>query len=274
VPSRFPFRLAAIDLDGTLLGADHRPTHQNAEAVRRLAEEGVLCVVASGRMHESSAPFARELGLDSPVISYNGALVRSGPDGETWHHLPVPADVADEVIDYCAEHGMHLNFYVGDRVLVAAQTPWGDLYLRHTASPMEAVGDLRRYRGQEPTKMILIDSPERTDELLPVFRARFFERAYVTKSNPEYLEFMNRDANKGRALSHVAKRLGVARKDVVAFGDSDNDIPMLEWAGLGVAVGRPSAKVRAAANIVVDCPDGNALASAIATIRSSTVGRG
>lgn len=266
--------MAAIDLDGTLLGPDHQPTTANAAAVRGLVTEGVVCVVASGRMHEASAPYAEALGLSGPVISYNGALVVDTCSGETWQHLPVSADVSDEVVAFCATHCLHLNYYFGARVYVEKSTPWGDLYHRHTGSPMEVVGDLRAFQGCTPTKLILVDSPEKIDELLPLFRDRFAGRAYVTRSNPEYLEFMHVAANKGDALALVAARLGIARDHVAAFGDSDNDIPMLQWAGLGVAVGSPAPAVRCAAGLVVECPNNDSLAAAIAAIRASRGSRG
>src|SRR5207302_7713029 len=112
-----------------------------------------------------------------------------------------------------------------------------EAYLRQTGSPMEEIGDLRPLCGTEPTKMILIDTPETTDRLLEQFRARYGGALYITKTNPEYLEFMNPTASKGEALRLTAKRLGTAQAETIAFGDGNNDLPMIEWAGLGVAMG-------------------------------------
>lgn len=247
---KFPYALAAIDLDDTLLGPDHQVSERNALAVRALAKRGVTCIIASGRMHESTTRFAADLGLDSPIISYNGSLVKHPRTGEVWRHMRVPAGPAANVVDYCSIHGHHLNYYLNDHLYVAAHTDWAEFYLRQTGSLMEDVGDLRDLSGSEPTKMILIDSPEATDRLLVHFQRQFGDSLYVTKTNPEYLEFMNPGASKGAALELVANRLGIAREATMAFGDGNNDIPMIEWAGLGVAMGTAKAHVQAAADTI------------------------
>ena len=207
-------------------------------------------MIASGRMHEATTRFADVLGLDGPIISYNGAMVKVVSSNEVWQHVRVPAEPAAEVVEFCALENRHLNFYLDDHLYVAERGRWAELYYRQTGSPMEPVGDLRRLIGREPTKMILIDSPETTDRLLVAFRERFGNRLYITKTNPEYLEFMNPAASKGSALEIVASRLGIAREEVVAFGDGHNDVPMIRWAGLGVAMGSGKPEAIAAADRV------------------------
>jgi Cof subfamily protein (haloacid dehalogenase superfamily) len=255
-----PYRLVAVDLDETLLGPDHRIPPRNASALRGLAERGVVCVIASGRMHEATTRFARELGIDDPIISYNGAMVRIPSTRELWHHVRVPAAPAAEVIEYCAKTGRHLNYYLDDRLYVARRGPWAEFYVRQTGSPMEEVGTLEPLIGTEPTKMILIDAPEVTERLQAEFHERFGSSLYITRTNPEYLEFMNPNANKGRALELVATRLGIPQAEVAAFGDGRNDLPMIRWAGLGVAMGSARQEVRDAADRIAPPYDQDGLA--------------
>lgn len=246
----FPYRLAAIDLDETLLGRDHAISQRNALAVRSMVACGATCVIASGRMHEATTRYAEELDLRGPLISYNGAMVRELSTGELWFHRPVPGPLATDVIDFCARYGHHLNYYLNDRLFVADRGAWAEVYLRQTGSPMEVAGDLKVFAGTEPTKMILIDTVETTDRLLELFRGRFGETLTVMKTNPEYLEFMHPAASKGAALELVAKRLSVRREEVVAFGDGHNDVAMLRWAGLGVAMGTGKEEAISAADRV------------------------
>ena len=258
------YRLAAIDLDETLLGPDHRVSPLNARAVAALAGAGVTCIIASGRMHEATTRFADELRLDGPIISYHGALVKDPRTGEVWHHDPLSAAAADEVVRFCERGGKHLNYYLKDRVYVARRGEWAEFYLRQTGSPMEQVGDLSKLSGTEPTKLILIDSPEETDRLMRVFQGRFGDAVSVVRTNPEYLEFMSPRATKGTALALVAARLGIPREQVAAFGDGNNDIPMIQWAGLGVAMGSANPQVIEAADYVAPAfqEDGFGLAAA------------
>ena len=249
----FNYKLAAIDLDGTLLGPDHLIPERNKRAIKALLERGVRCVIASGRMHESTTCFAQELDLEEPIISYNGAMVRDPITDATWHHLTVPEDPARDVIIYCRENGYHLNYYLNNHLFAATFNQWAELYVNQTHSPLEVVGDLTRFCGTRPTKMILINSPAQTDSLLPYFRERLGDELYITKSNPEYLEFMNAKADKGSALKLVADRMGVKQSEVMAFGDGGNDMPMLQWAGLGVAMGEATPVVQASADSVASC---------------------
>jgi Cof subfamily protein (haloacid dehalogenase superfamily) len=243
-----PYALAAIDLDETLLGPDHQISVRNARAIRALSARGITCVIASGRMHEATTRFADELGLDSPIISYNGSMVKHPGTGEVWSHIRVPAAPAAEVVRFCAARGYHLNYYLNDHLYVAARTQWAEFYLRQTGSPMEVVGSLETYAGSEPTKMILIDAPETTDDLLTRFQDQFGDSLTITKTNPQYLEFMNPAASKGKALAMVAGRLGIDREATIAFGDGNNDLPMIAWAGTGVVMGTARPHILAAAD--------------------------
>lgn len=255
-----PYRLAAIDLDGTLLNREHRIPPRNARAVQALAARGVVCVIASGRMHEATTRFYYELQLDAPIISYNGAMVKHPRTGEVWHHARVPADAAAEVVQFCTEQGFHLNYYLDDHLYVAQRGVWAEFYVRQTGSPMEVIEDLRALRGSAPTKMILIDTPQTTDRLLERFRRQFGSALYITKTNPEYLEFMNPATDKGVALALLAERLGIAREETLAIGDGNNDLPMIRWAGLGVAMQNASDAIRAQADRIARSFDEDGLA--------------
>jgi Cof subfamily protein (haloacid dehalogenase superfamily) len=258
-----PYRLCAIDLDDTLLGPDHQISARNARAVHAVVERGVIVVIASGRMHETTLRFADQLALDTPIISYNGAMVRRPHTDDVWLQERIPAGPAQVVADYSQEHDLQLNYYLNDHLYTFAYTPWMRLYQERTLAPVEVRADFYDLvRGKEPTKLIIVDSPEVTNGLLPVFRDLFGDRLYVTKSNDEYLEFMPPHANKGAALALVAARYGVTAAETVAFGDSWNDVPMLKWAGLGIAVGnaKPAAIAAADRTVLPNDRDGVAIA--------------
>jgi Cof subfamily protein (haloacid dehalogenase superfamily) len=247
-----PFRLCAIDLDDTLLNPEHQLSARNAQAIQAVRARGVIVVIASGRMYETSEPFARQLRLDTPIICYNGAMVRHPVTGEIWLQEQVPAELADIVRDYAEQHQLQLNYYLPGHLYTAANTSWEQLYHRRTGAEFEVLPDFNRaLHGTTPIKMIIIDAPAKTDELLPVFRERFAGQLYVTKSNDEYLEFLPPNASKSRALAAVAARYEVPQAETIAIGDSWNDIPMLQWAGLGIAVGNAKAQVKEVADLVV-----------------------
>ncbi len=197
---------------------------------------GVTVVLASGRMHVTMLPYASQLGLTTPLISYNGAMVQSA-SGELWQHFKVPANLSSEVLAYCQAETLQLNFYHDDILYTRAYTDHLKLYQGRTNAPVVVEPDLNsKFEGVEPTKLVIVDTIAYTDSLLTPFKEMYAGRLYVTKSSNEYLEFMPLNATKGKALQLVAERLGFTAERTIAFGDNDNDIPMIEWAGMGVAM--------------------------------------
>jgi Cof subfamily protein (haloacid dehalogenase superfamily) len=230
-------QLIALDLDGTLLTHDKRISQRNLETVQALAKQGISVVLASGRMHQVTAVYASELGLSAemPVISYNGAMGRTHA-GAPIFEWPVPANEAAEIVDFCWTNDYHLNFYYADTLYIAHQDKWAELYYSRTGSQSHPIGDLRSLEGKKPTKLIIINEPKIVDQLFVEMSEYFGDRLYLTRTDDEYLELLNPEANKGRALEEVAMRLGVSRERCLAMGDNYNDIPMLLWVGVGVAM--------------------------------------
>jgi Cof subfamily protein (haloacid dehalogenase superfamily) len=244
--------MCAIDLDDTLLGPDHKLSDRNARAIRAVIKRGIIVLVASGRMFAAALPSARQLDLDTPIICYNGAMVKHPQTGEVWLEESVQADLAGQLMDYCREHHLQLNFYWNDLLYTAEYTSWLELYHKRTQAPVKIDPEFyTALRGIAPTKLIIVDDPKVIDRLLPLFREKFGDSLYVTKSNAEYLEFLPPKANKGAALEFVAQKYGVTAAETIAFGDSWNDLPMLQWAGLSIAVGNAKPEVIAAAHRTV-----------------------
>ncbi len=243
-------KLVAIDLDGTLLGSDHALSERNLRAVKRVAGSGVSVVLASGRQWHTIVKFAEQIGLppSSPIIAYNGAMIRT-VGGETLYHQPVPAEAAKQIVRHCIAGGYHLNYYLDDVLYVRKETHWARLYEKRTGTAAVA-GDLLHFDGQRPTKLLLIDTPQTTDRLLKHYQDKYGKALYITKTDDEYLEFMNPAVSKGVALAEAAKRLNVSADECAAFGDSFNDLPMLEWAGVGVAMENARPELKAVADLI------------------------
>ena len=260
------YKLAAIDLDGTLLGSDHAVSLANVQAVRQASEHGMTIVLASGRQWETIDVFARHIGLrpTSPIISYNGALIRTH-GGETWYHQPLPVDASRAIVHECLAQGYHLNLYYDDKLYVQNDTPQGRIYQKRTGT-VPHVTDLTQFDGRQPTKLILIDTLETTNRLLVHFLAEFGDSLYITKTEDEYLEFMDPRINKGVALAEVARHLGFTASDCVAFGDSYNDIAMIEWAGLGIAMENARPELQAVADRIAPSADADGVALMLAEL--------
>jgi Cof subfamily protein (haloacid dehalogenase superfamily) len=255
--------MVALDLDGTLLNRRGEVSPADAAALHRMRELGALVVLASGRMTASIRPWYHRLDIDGPVLAYNGAMVRDSEErGEAvLFECALPARYGDWLIDYAEERRFHLNYYLHD-TLYAREDPalqrFADLYARQTGSVFHYVASLQQFKGSSPTKIILITDvtipeqpdPRRRDELYDEFAARWGGEVSLFKTNPEYLEFLNRETDKGVGLAALAAAYRIPREEVIAFGDAGNDAPMLAWAGLGVAVANATDEARAAADYI------------------------
>ena len=260
---KIPCRLAAFDLDGTLLNSEHALSEKNRDALRALAAEDILVVLVSGRMHRSIKPVNDAIGLENPIISYNGGMVQHATTGEMYHHTPLPADYAMAVVGDCVEQNLHLNFCLNDELYVAERNAWSDLYEERTGVPATPVGDLRELAGETPTKLLIIHRPEALKPLLDNFQTNYAEKLYVTQTQAEYIEFMNPAVAKGRALTALANRFDISMETVVAFGDSYNDESLLKTAGFGIAMANAVPPILACADHITTTNDDDGVAKAI-----------
>ncbi|MBO8142333.1 MAG: HAD family phosphatase [Firmicutes bacterium] len=244
-------RLVAVDLDDTLLNEDLAISPRSRRAIARAQKAGIAVVLATGRMFPSARPYALSLGLTGPLITYNGAMIKTAA-GNLWWHRPVPRDVALEVLDWAQSAGGAVQCYLDDRLCVPRITEEVRYYTEIAGIPAQAVGDMRRLLSEgEPTKMLSVGSPEAVRAWEADLKARFGPRLAVTISKPRFVEMLRPGVSKASALAEVARRLGVDRGDVLAIGDSFNDLEMLDWAGVGVAMGNAPPEVQAAADHVV-----------------------
>lgn len=239
-----PYRLAAIDLDDTLLGPDKQISVGNAAAIQRLRAAGVHVTLASGRRHENMLRFHKQLDLSGPIVSCNGALVKDAESGDVLFERLLPPEHAAAIIEEGDRIGITQNYYHANGGLyVREKTGWTSLYESRTSSEVTPIGALEQFGGESALKIIWIDAPERIAALHEVMRQRFPD-LYITTTDAEYLEFMALGVSKAFGVGVVAERRAVPREAVVTFGDGNNDVPMLEWAGAGVAMAHalPAAK--------------------------------
>ena len=244
-------KLIATDLDNTLLDKTGRIPETTAALLRQAAENGVLTAVATGRCFPSALEHARTIGARTPVICYNGSLIKWGDTGEIIAQSRIDTDAIRQVATFCRREGLYLQCYDYDDVLICEKDCEGLRVDPDLATVgFRAIGDYLTFPDLHPTpKMLIVEAPEkvaaRLEELATVFPMLDFYQ-----SQPWLIEVMPKGAGKGNALERLAGLMGVPQDQVMALGDNTNDLSMIRWAGMGVVVANGVAAAKAEADYV------------------------
>ena len=220
-------------------------------------------LVATGRMFRSVEPYLAEAGIREPVVCYQGAAVVDPTTGQFLLHEPIELAVAREAIAALAERGFSPNVYVDDRLYVAQETEYSRAYSQFQHLPVTEVGDLLAWLQQPPTKLVQVADPPVLADLRPGLVRQLGGRMFVTTSLPYMLELGNPAVTKGSGMAFVANLLGLDLDHVVAFGDGENDVELLDVAGFGVAIETGHPRLLAIADMTCAGPDGEGVAGVI-----------
>jgi Cof subfamily protein (haloacid dehalogenase superfamily) len=221
-------------------------------AIGRARKAGIHVLVVTGRMFRSAVVYARQAGIEEPLVCYQGAAVVEPASGEFLLHEPIPLELAREAIEVVEAEGFALNCYVDDELYVAEETENVRAYAGFQSLPVTEVGDLLAWLERPPTKLVAVDDPAALDALKPRLVAHFGERLFIAKSLPHFLELASPAVSKGSGLAFLAEHLGFAAEHTVAIGDGENDVELLQWAGFAVAVANADEGLKAHADWV--CP--------------------
>ncbi|MFL0201885.1 Cof-type HAD-IIB family hydrolase [Exiguobacterium acetylicum] len=232
--------LIAVDLDGTLLKDDKTISAANIAALQSARANGHEVVIATGRPFRHARKYYEQLGLTTPIVNFNGGLVHHPQDihFEVQHH-PIPLKTVQHILESVAEtKTQNIVCEVTDHVYFQYD-PVGiyEFYTDHALSV--TTGDLRKVLMHEPTSLLIHAKGEHVDEirseLSGIHAETVLNRQWV---KPEFMvEVMRKGTSKAVGLAHIADHLGINSKQIVAFGDEENDLEMIEYAGHGVAMG-------------------------------------
>jgi Cof subfamily protein (haloacid dehalogenase superfamily) len=245
--------LVASDLDGTLLTPELEFSPELPEALAALEAARVPFLICTGRMLRSARRVLAQLGLcRGLIVCYQGAMVADLGTGERLLHRPIDGEVAAEVVHRLRNLGRHLNAYIDDQLYVEQLDEWARQYAEFAEVGIEVVDDLAvEVAARPPTKFVVLSEPADVDVLLPRLQEEWQGRLYVARSQASYIELAAPGVSKSGALQWLCEREGLRPARTVACGDAPNDLDMLRWAGLGVAMAEAAPDVRAAADLVV-----------------------
>ena len=243
-------RLIAFDMDDTLLRDDRTIGARTLRALRAAHEAGVRIVPATGRGKHSMWNYVEQIGCADAAICTNGAQVYDGA-GAPIRETPVALDLARDIVRFAVDGGWYVQAYSEDDYYFARETDGTRLYARLSGHMGREVGDLLEAMQAPPFKLLFVETDmERMRVLKEQAHARFDKDLCVFDSKPFYLEITDPTATKGAAVLYLARRFGVLPGETMCFGDSQNDLSMIECAGTGVVMANAREEIRARADLV------------------------
>lgn len=258
--------LLVLDLDGVVLDDAMRVDPTLEDGLRRAMARGLRATLATGRMPRATRPYWERLGISTPVILYNGALVHDPRSGEALYTRSLPLGLAGAVYPIFAGAPVDPLFFQGDMLYCLKTTGPVLAFCRDEALEAIELADPETFlREGRFAKALFIGDPA----VLPGLRdelGRAVGDARLVLSRPDYLELLPAGASKGAALRFLAGRLGIALESVIAVGDHENDLEMIQVAGVGIAMPHSPPHVRAAASRVAPPPAAGGLAALLAEL--------
>lgn len=261
-----PIRMIVLDLDDTLLRDDLTISERTRKSLLEAQRRGVLVVLASGRPTGAIWRYARELDLHLHggwILSFNGAVVTDCRTGDALFEQALPRAIIHEIHDLAMEHHAGILTYVDDRIVTPKANEWTEV--EHTLTGMEVVEvpDFKAAITQDAIKVIVVDEPSNLALTAERLRPFVEGRMNMVISKPFFLEFTDKGIDKKHSLAMLLGRLELDREDIMAVGDSYNDMGMLDLAGLGVCMANGRDEVKAMADHITGSNMNDGVAQAV-----------
>ncbi|MBW4609464.1 MAG: Cof-type HAD-IIB family hydrolase [Hassallia sp. WJT32-NPBG1] len=263
-------KLLVLDIDGTIAGESNNLSQKVLQAIAAVKAKGIQVAIATGRMYRSALRFHQEINSTLPLLAYQGAWIQDPTTQKIHRHLAVNREMAEKLLDYFEQPKLRsllsVHFYINDELYIRELTRETEIYAERSGIVPIAVGDLRSSLNNEPTKILaLSDDIDIIKDLLGNLRRQYTPaELYLTTSVATFFEATNPLVNKGTAVRYLAEEmLGLQRTNVMTIGDNFNDLEMLEYAGIGVAMGNAPEEVQAIAQWVAPSVEKDGAATAI-----------
>lgn len=249
------YKMIILDLDDTLLGNNHKISQRNKEALMNVQEQGGKVVLASGRPTYGMVPFAKELSLaeyGSFILSFNGGKIINCQTNEEFFSQTLSVEAVRRLNEISQREGVQIHTYVGDEIVTAEDNPYTSIESDLTGLPIKLVDSFMDGVTEPVVKVLMVGEPEHLQTVEKKLQAELGDEFSVMRSKPFFLEFTDKGITKGTSIEKLIQEVGVKREEIIAVGDSYNDQEMIEFAGLGVAMGNAPEDIKEVADFVTD----------------------
>ncbi|MBN2221828.1 MAG: sugar-phosphatase [Vallitaleaceae bacterium] len=247
------YKLIALDMDGTLLNEDKTISNRTKEAIRELKSKGKKVVLATGRPIHGVKRYVKELDLfdhDDYIVTFNGALVQSTTTNEILLNHPLSLDAYYELYELSKELSVHIHALTDTSVITPKDNPYTQIEAEINQIPLIEQSVESVSKDTLIVKIMFIDEAKKLDQIEKVLPQWVRDQYTIVRSAKIFLEFLNPLVDKGVGVQAVANKLGLSHENIICVGDAGNDLAMIQYASLGVAMGNATEELKLAANYI------------------------
>ena len=266
------YKMIAIDMDGTLLNDEKSIHPRNIEAIKKASEEGVKVVICTGRNFASALYYSDLIGVKTPIICSNGAMIREKDQDRVIYQSLLGSEKCKEIIKVLKEQNLNFNLYTANTLYTEELAYSSKFYEgfnktlpKNRRVNIELIEDWEKLiaeQGEEISKAVAVDKDiEKVQKAKEVIKG--MAGLEVVSSGKNNFEVMNEGVSKGDAMTRLAEIYGIDISEVIAIGDSENDLSMIELAGLGISMGNGEDYVKEAAQYITGTNNEGGVGSAI-----------
>lgn len=255
-------KMVATDIDGTIVKWDTGFSENVKNCIKKMCANGIKVVLVTGRMHCATTHIANELGLETPIVSYQGGLIKDN-DGKTLYKNNLSDNHAKKIINWARKNDIHINLYLDDKLYVEKDN---DFVKKYTDGKFVSY-DVCSFDDLEicnVNKILAIDynDAQRVTGWVDELRKTYPE-LYIVKSTPYFCEIGNPNATKALGVGYLAKQWGIKKDEILAIGDQDNDIELLKAGGIAVAMGNATPELKTYATYITDTVENDGFVKAM-----------
>lgn len=243
-------KLVATDIDGTIFIPEKEFTLGVKECIKRLSKAGIKVVLVTGRMNAAATKIAKDLELDTPVVSYQGGLVTE--NGKKLYERYLTEEQTERILNWAKEENIHINLYNDDILYSESDCYEVQRYCNnlHTERTIKSFDEIKK---DKINKLLAIDysNPDRITRYEKELQ-NIFPDLYIVKSTPYFLEFSNPEASKKCAVEFLQNYWGLKKEEILTIGDQNNDIALLQAGGLKIAMGNATDELKEIADYITD----------------------
>ncbi|MBR1460918.1 HAD family hydrolase [bacterium] len=255
-------KMIATDIDGTILPYHGEFSQKTKDCIKRLNDSGIKVILVTGRMHSSATPLAAQLGLNLPIISYQGGLIKD-MSGKTLFQTELNSDVAKEIINWGRKNNVHLNLYIDDKLYVEQDDEIIKYYIQGKFVDY-TVCSFDDLEIKNVNKLLAIDihDADRVTSWVDILKEKYPD-LYIVKSTPYFCEIGSKDAKKSLGVEFLCKMWGIDKSEVMAIGDQNNDIDLIQAGGIGIAMENGTPELKQVADYITNSVENDGFVSAV-----------